>query len=262
VLTFNPAGVATVVEPPWIGINTFRLVYLAGNLTLARVNGNIIDINGIVYGITSIPVLAGTGAEADHWYYIYLYCVGGTPTLSFSETVPIADSVGRMYKTGDGSYRLMGMAYALVADTWASDPLATTSYDNRKPRTDIRAFTTARSTSAAVWAEINSEMRMPIVAFEGDAVMSTITGNHYGDNATNAVDGYVGLGTDGVVTVSSGYDKKKIVQLTRSTFAVSNVDTIATDGFHYMTVAGGTDPAATQNEIMDASTTLRVSTWG
>jgi hypothetical protein len=54
----NHPTLADTVNRLVVGVNNFRLIKSGGTLTLEPVNGNLVDINGDVYAVTTLPTLA------------------------------------------------------------------------------------------------------------------------------------------------------------------------------------------------------------
>jgi hypothetical protein len=54
----NHATLSDTLNRCAVGLNNFRLIKSGANLTLEPVNGNLVDINGDVYAVTTLPTLA------------------------------------------------------------------------------------------------------------------------------------------------------------------------------------------------------------
>jgi len=180
------------------GVNNFRLILSGGNLTLAPVNGNLVDINGVIYQCTAMPTLAPAGLTPGQTYYIYLYNNAGTETLEASATGYTVDATGRAYKTGDATRRLMGMAYAVAGPAFI-DTLATRgviSYDNQRQLRLFQNFTADRLLiNQPNLTEVNSEIRLTFPLFAKNGLIAQVNG--MGWNGTTGVPFNTGIGVDG-----------------------------------------------------------------
>lgn len=227
-----------------VGVNNFRLVKSGANLTLEPVNGNLVDINGTIYAITTLPTLAPTSLGADTTYYVYLYNNAGTATLEASATVSAWDSKGRAIKNGAATHRLMGLARTITGPAW-TDTVAqryVASFDNPLPRVGYVKFTANRSlTNQLTLAEIHSELRLGAVLTGRETLTANVSGAWISDAAGELA--YMGIGLNGsapgagaCVGGTMPANACYMGFLVGRDFAIADV----TAGFHYLGFYGAT----------------------
>lgn len=236
----NHATLSDTLNRLAVGLNSFRLLKSGSNLTLAAVGGHLVDINDNVYAVTSLPTLAPTSLSPDTLYYIYLYSNSGTATLEASTTGFTVDSKGRANKTGDASRRLMGMAYCVTGPAWSTNPLLVASYDHRRNRTYPGVFTANRTTTSTSYAELNSEIRVPLVAWADDAVLAVA--NFSVLCSVNDAAASVAIGVDGATAEEGGSLAANSTTVLNSAAHASKVVSV---GYHYLTLLGKTPAAGT-----------------
>src|SRR4030067_149768 len=70
-----------------VAIQDFRLIKSGADLTLQRITGNAININGVVQVLSgSLPTLSAASMTPDTTYYIYAYWTGSAVSLEASTT--------------------------------------------------------------------------------------------------------------------------------------------------------------------------------
>lgn len=227
-----------------VGINNFRLIKSGANLTLEAVNGNLVDINGKIYAVTTIPTIGVGGLSASTLYYIYLYDSSGTATLEASATGYTVDSSGRANKTGTATKRLMGLGYTTAGTAWADTAAQrfVRSWDNDRGVSLRNSFTTARATSSASLVELNTEIRVEFVSLPGDLLHIGFVGSAQVSAALSATSA---LGIDGTAPedsyqYTSGYTTNAQVSFNAG-IARSDLAT----GYHYATGLGSTSTGTT-----------------
>lgn len=217
-----------------VGVNNFRLIKSGSNLTLEAVNGNLVDIAGNVYAVTSLPTLSAAGLGVGTLYYIYLYSNSGTATLEASSTAFTVDSAGRANKTGDSTRRLMGLARPITGPAWvdSAQQRLVLSRDNRIPLVLEYALPADRTTTSGTAAELNTADRLEFVAFGSGACTVSFTGAVAGSETSTVttrlylIGGYLST-TNATVTAASQYYPTAIT----SHFAT-------TVGYHYISLYG------------------------
>lgn len=118
-----------------VAIQDFRLIKSGADLTLQRITGNAININGVVQVLSgSLPTLSAASMTPDTTYYIYAYWTGSAVSLEASTTGYTVGTTGRAEKTADTSRRLVGMARCLTGPIWADNEIQrlTVSYNHRR----------------------------------------------------------------------------------------------------------------------------------
>lgn len=222
-----------------VGVNNFRLIKSGANLTLEPVNGNLVDINGKIYAVTTLPTLAPTALSPDTNYYIYLYDSSGTATLEASATGYTVDSKGRANKTGDATRRLMGLTRVITGPAW-SDTAAlrlVISYSNRRVRQGYKANGGVRTSSAGAWAELNSAERVNFLAWGDEALMATAFGVSY--NSTASANTFTAIGLDGTTPAADGvYGTQPVGSGGTALPTCVSAEIAPTLGWHYTTVLG------------------------
>jgi hypothetical protein len=141
--------------------------------------------------------LAVSGLTTSTLYYIYAYAVTGGVALEASATAYAVDTLsGLRIKTGDGTRRLVGMAYVTSGGAFADSATQrfVRSYFNDPGIAFTNGITTSRSTTSTSFAEINSEIRSEFIVWTGETV-------------SVSVDGAVSQSATGsTVTTSIGFD--------------------------------------------------------
>lgn len=235
----NHPTLADTINRCSVGMNNFRLIKSGANLTLEAVNGNLVDINGDIMAVTTLPTLAATALTPDTTYYIYLYSNAGTATLEASATGYTVDSKGRANKTGFATRRLMGMARVITGPAWSdTDALRLViSYNNRRVLRGAKTSGGVRTSSAGAWAELNSAERVNFLAWGDEALLLTAFGALY--NNTAAANTFLSIGLDGTTPATDGVYATQPTGSGGSAFpaCVAAMVTPAA-GFHYTTILG------------------------
>ena len=237
------------------GVNNFRLILSGGNLTLVPVNGNLVDINDVIYACTAMPTLGAGGLTPGQLYYIYLFNNIGTETLEASATGYTVDAKGRAYKTGDATHRLMGMARPIAGPAWA-DSLTqrfVRSYNHRPSVRLSGAFSTTRLTASVSYVELNTEIRVELLAWADDLVQAFLNGDNY--NTSNTHGNFTAIGYDGT-TPEDGINASSINVAANTMIVPNSVLSLKTlaEGYHYVTMLGCTDGAGTGYWVGNAAT--------
>lgn len=220
-----------------------QLTMGGGDLILSRFNGYKLFINNALRIIPATPPFINSAALAiNTTYYIYAYMSGATMTLEASATVPAEYSInGLMVKTGDSSRTLVGMGRTDGA-AWA----ICRSWFNDTDNTSSSYFTTDRSTNnTASFTEINSEIRVEFLVWDGQAANISVNGGtlldmgagdggyaYYGTAIDGASPQDNGCGIVGVV-VPNNYSSSDWLPLSINT-AISGLS----EGYHYATISG------------------------
>jgi hypothetical protein len=251
----NHPTLADTVNRCAVGLNNFRLIKSGATLTLEPVNGNLVDINGKMMAVTTIPTLGVGGLSASTSYYIYLYDSSGTATLEAVATGYTVDSKGRANKTGDATRRLMGMARTTAGTAWADTDAQrfVVSRDNRRTIRAMNFFAAARSTASASFAELGSAERVEFLCWAFDAVLLSVAGDV--SNATGSA-----IGTSIGVDDATPEEGRTYTTNTAGAYGTAVVSLTAnlTDGYHYATVLGLTG-AGTANWTGAATAGSRTS---
>lgn len=214
------------------------------NLLLLRNKGTFLSIQGTNRQIPAAGItLAPTGAVAGTTYYIYAFWTGSAIQLEFSTTGHSTDTTtGIEIKTGDATRTLVAQARAITGPAWQDtiQQRFVISWFNRRPISLQGVFTAPRATSSATYTEPNAEIRTEFLAWSGDPVSSTITGELSHSVANIQVRTVVGL--DGSQGEGHG---------TTLTAAIGNVAGVSaffcyyvTEGYHFASLLGSNIGAA------------------
>lgn len=233
-----------------------RLSLSGGNLSLGRVNGRLLTINGVNETIPSTaPTLAATGLTPSTLYYIYAYMNAGVMTLEASATGHSTDvTTGVEIKTGDATRSLVGTARPVTGPAWVSTAKQrfVRSWYNDPGVNLFANFTANRSTStlSPTYVELNSEIRCEFIIWSGESAAVTASGTNF----NNTADGrnLTALGVDGVTPeVSGGRNIVPSLANVFIAFAAQALKEGLSEGYHYITLLGAVD-AGTGTWVGDA----------
>lgn len=231
-----------------VGVNNFRLIKSGANLTLLPIHGNLIDIAGNIYAVTTLPTLAPAGLSNDTLYYIYLYSVTGTATLEASVTAPTSDAYGRWYKTGDATHALMGMAQTATGPVWvdSAPQRLVISHANRQPIFAQNVLAASRLSQSQTWAGLGSVESVGFMAWADEAVLCGFSGSVHINTATGAgCTADTSLLLDAAVTPSVTYVQQTFYAPDANAVCTLVDGFVTTNGYHYLTPCGkvGSSPA-------------------
>jgi hypothetical protein len=163
-----------------IGLGQCRLVKSGANIVLQPYKGNRISINGAIYAIPAAGAsLAPTGLAPGTLYYIYAYMVGTVVTLEAATTAHLTDTTtGVEIKSGDPSRTLVGMVRPIAGPAFADTGVQrfVASWFNRRGMNLLAGFTVVRTTTSAVYAEVNTEIRNEFLCWAFDPLQSSLCG--------------------------------------------------------------------------------------
>ena len=227
--------VVDIAEVLSTAVNDFRLIKSGSNLTLERVTGTVININGTLYIVSTLPTLAATGLTPSTLYYIYIYNNAGTITLEASATSFTVGTSGRAEKTGDTTRRLVGLAYCVTGPAWADSATQrlVISYDHKKHIVGRNHFTADRSTTSTSWAEVNTEIRVEFITWADEIVEATVIGPVSASSETRIVG--LAIGFDGTTASDYAFEYYTVAG---SKCAAARAKKNLTVGYHYATLLG------------------------
>lgn len=183
----------------------------ATQIRFRAVNGSVIRISGALYNLTAditaantniyIDGASGSSLGSSMLYYVYLFNNSGTLTIDFSTTAYAIDSTSGNYgtyiKTGIASRTLIGMIRTNGSSQFV-DSLTqrfVVSWFNRRLRPLRNTFTATRTSTSATAAEVNSEIRIEGLVWDGEPMfasgMSVMSEGAGGNNL------YAGIGFNG-----------------------------------------------------------------
>jgi hypothetical protein len=241
-LSYNKAS-QSVVAP---SAGNCRLTLSGGNLSLGRINGRLLTINGVNETIPSTaPTLAATGLTPSTLYYIYAYMNSGVMTLEASATAYAVDATTGVYiKTGDATRSLVGMARPITGPAWAntSQNRFVRSWYNEPAVNLSGRFTANRQRTSTAWGELNSEIRCEFIAWSGETMQAM--------GAGNAINGLAGDGSRSAL----GFDSTTVPEPNGAISLMGSADIVPfsvlsyqpglTEGYHYVTLLGAIQTGA------------------
>ena len=201
--------VSTTVAP--VGTNDFLLALSGGSLTLQPINGNNVDINGTIYTYTAMPTLSPAALTPATLYYIYLTDILSIPTLEASATGYTVDTVGRAYKTGDVTRRLMGIAYVVTGPAWANTStqrlVRSHAHRDRESLGMVNYFGDNRSTASATFVELGlTTERIEWLQWANESILIGMSGIGYNNTPGAAVRFNIAVNSGSATDAYSGFD--------------------------------------------------------
>jgi hypothetical protein len=238
---------AGVVEEAVIPFGQCRLAKSGSNLVLSPFKGNLITINSLAETIPDAGVTLSTGGlSPTALYYIYAWMNSGTMTLEASTTAYATQvGTGVTVKAGDATRTLVGMARTDGSTAWTDSATQrfVRSWFNDPGISLLNGFTANRSISSASWTEVNSEIRIELVAWSGEVVQVEANGvtlnNTVNAGATTSI-GFDGATADdtsayGGLVTAGGFPGNIYAP-----FAASVFKSGLSEGYHYATLLGAT----------------------
>lgn len=180
-----------------------QLIKDGSNIRLVPFNGNKLIVNGIECTIPDAGVaLAPTGLNVQKYYIYATASAGAVSALEASTTAPAvstsANNKGVKIKTGDDTRTLVGMAEPVLGPFWTDSPQQrfVRSWFNRQRLSLSNSFTAIRtSTAGAGFAEIDPEIRVAFLAWDGECITVAGSGSMFSNGASA-----------GSVTIAVGLD--------------------------------------------------------
>ncbi|MBI2656485.1 hypothetical protein HYX03_01995 [Candidatus Woesearchaeota archaeon] len=177
--------------------NDFRLVLddntTTANLTLQKVTGNQININGAARTINTPPKLSAGSLSASTNYFVYAFYneSSGIVALEANTTgYNISDS-GRPERINASTRRLVGMARTTPSTTWVSNTTSrlVASYDHRKPVKGKAALKATVDRTSTTMAEIDTSLRIESLTWADSAITLFYrgTGNAQGTSPIGSI---------------------------------------------------------------------------
>jgi len=202
----------------------------ATTITLSRYNGRYLLINGAFEEVPAAGVTLGTsGLSSATVYYVYAYMNSGTMTLEASATAYDEDSTyGNKIKTGDATRSLVGLIRTDGSTQFSA--ALTRSWFNRAYAVQSAWFTAARTTTSTSYVEINSEIRVPFLVWDGEIVGASLVGAALNNNGRLT---YTGIAFDGT-TPESGISIVTFQYNVNCSLSVEKAG--LSEGYHYATV--------------------------
>lgn len=203
--------------------------------------------------------LAGLTANTN--YDVFCYDNSGTPTLELlawtndtTRATALVRQNGVLVKSGATTRRHMGIL-RITGTTGQSEYSATKRFlRNRYNRVTVQganAFTAIRTTTSTSWAELNSEIRIGFLVFDGEIVESSINGVCWYNSATFAyVDTAVGF--DGTTPEQKSYCWCNNAA-TLPALSNNNRKLALAEGYHYITALGQVSSGAAAGEWGDTN---------
>lgn len=202
---------------------------------LLPLNGNKLFINGEWHTIPAIGVtISNAGASVSTTYYVYCYSNGGTLTLELSATAYATDATyGNVIKSGDATRALVGMLRTQSGSAiFETGETVSLSWFNRQPKAAKSSFSSDRSTASGSATELNSEIRVKFLCWDGDVVSMFAVG-FCSNSGAATVRSHIGV--DG----TSGRSNGSLMVGTDAVPLICQEDTDAlAEGYHYATLIG------------------------
>ncbi|MBI2547036.1 MAG: hypothetical protein HYW23_01160, partial [Candidatus Aenigmarchaeota archaeon] len=224
--------------------NDFRLVLddntTTANLTLQKVTGNQININGVARAINTLPKLSAGSLSASTTYFIYVFYNESAGIVALEANVSgynVTDS-GRPERINASTRRLVGMARTTANTIWVSNSTdrLVISYDNRRTLGGLGVFTTSTTTTSTSYVELNSEIRVNFLTWGNEAVDFGVSGSQTAD--TNGEFAETSMGIDG--TAPEDVFSRLTSRAATSWYAIGITlyKSGLAEGYHYATVLG------------------------
>lgn len=226
-----------------VSANDVELTYVnATTLALVRRDGTRLMINGVA---TEIPAagltITNAGLATSTLYYVYAQ---PGPSLLFSTNSHVQDATtGMEVESTNAAHTLVGLVRTNASSQFVfnSRQKLVRSYFNRKAIVVNGAFTAARSTTSLTSTELNTEIRNEWVQFAGEAVSASIIGSSTTSVAN--VSAFTQLGWDGT-GLGKVNGNASATALAYNAGHTEHRDDLS-EGFHYATVLGNVQAAAT-----------------
>ena len=225
-------------------LNNLRLVKSGADLTLQRISGSLININGTIRAMVTAPTLAPTTLDANTTYYIYAYWSGTDVGIEPNITSYTLDAAtGRPELTGDTTRRLVGIARPIAGPAWADDEdnRFVLSREHRRPLSSYLPVAAPRTCTQTSFVELHSSDRLGFLTWSTDEVQFSFHGLAANSSATTAISTSLGIDNASQKDVLSGAtvpDNGAYMPV-----ALTYAEMLA-DGYHYVTpvvkVSGGT----------------------
>lgn len=231
------------------------LLYYVNTTTLnfAPYRGGLIQINGIVYPVTSAGIaglnntgiylngVAGQNLAANTLYYVYAFNNAGTPTADFSttgHTFSIAPgNLGTEIKQGDETRSLIGMVRTGAGGIFVSS-LAQNfvrSWFNETTVFGYKAQAADYSTGSGSFVELSSAFRVEWLNFGTEVVQLSYTGEVYG-TPTVGTGITISMGMDNAVALEGAYQAYTSYGDSYGQMASVRTVLAPAEGYHYGTL--------------------------
>lgn len=243
-----------------------QLVNSGGTVKLMPFNGQYLIIDGTPQKIPSAGVafsLSGKAANGTgDWYNCYVYMSGGTMTgelgasgtYSHGQDTTTGVEVKKTISGGalDTTRTFVGMIWLSATATLGSGFADVASYFNRSKKLGTGTLTNGRTYASSTPGEINSEIRVPFLCFDGGDTSYNGTLKPTGNTVGAAL-----IYLDGSSKVSGG--TAGVGSAVPDSICNSGNPFTATEGRHYMTLFGYAS-SGTTTYAADATTNRGVLT--
>ena len=235
---------------PSVAHGQCRLVKTGANLALMPFNGNRLTVNGVTCTIPAAGVaLAPTGLTVGTNYYIYAVATAGVITSLEASTTTHATSatagnIGFEIKSGDDTRSLVGMAQIITGPAWQDTPAQrfVRSWFNDPGIYSFNQFATTRTTAAAAFAEVNSEIRIEALIWAGETWDVTQYIASFSNTVTNS-NSFSTIGFNSAVPEKNGILVTIVGAIAGTAFGAgcSSAKAGLTEGYNFATLIGKCD---------------------
>lgn len=152
----------------------------ATTLTLAPRGSGFLWVNGLNYPVTAGLTVSNGGLSASTLYYIYAKVTAGALAIDTPSTTGYTlGSNGIPVKSGDATRTLVGMVSTNGSSQFANadGSRLVASYFQRQLVRSRTQFSTNRTTTSSVFAELNSEIRNQFVSWASENVQFAVAGS-------------------------------------------------------------------------------------
>lgn len=243
-------------------IGQCRLTKSGANLSLDRVSGRWLFVDGAWCLIPAAGVTLAPPATTLTNYFVYAYMNAGTMTLEASATAPAVDATyGHKIKTGDATRTLVGQART-VSSAWVDSVTQrfVRSWFHDPGIVIANKFSTTRSTTSVGFTELNSEIRCEALLWANENGRALATGHVVFSGAATIIS--TGISIDGGAPATYELKQPNAANYPQSISAQSPLGIAAAlaEGYHYFTLMGAS--SAANNCNWDAICQVSVETRG
>jgi len=230
-----------VVEEAVLPLGQCQLAKSGSNLLLSPFRGNRLTINSALETVPDAGVTLSTGGlSATTLYYIYAFMNSGTMTLEASTTAYATQSgTGIRVKSGDATRTLVGMARTDGSTAWADSATQrfVRSWFNDPGIALLNNFTANRTISGSSYSEINSEIRIEFLVWNGEIFQINAGGQCAA--SSSPLDPFTAFAFDG----TSAEDSEGVTETVTGTsagvgFSFTHYKSGLSEGYHYATLLG------------------------